>query len=80
MRKPPSSRCHLVGIGLDHEDGHARITRAEDFSILGGSEQTHERMTETVIKTVEDLSRKGKTLHNADPEELRDLVQKHAQS
>lgn len=79
-RANEQNRSHLVGVGFDHQDGHKRITRAEDFSIVGGSEETHDRLTETALKTVEDLSRKGKTLHDADHEEIRDLVLKHSQS
>jgi len=67
----------LLGVGLDHEDGHQRITKAEQFAIVGGSEATHARMTETLIKTTEDLSRKGKTVGEAEPKEIRDLLAKH---
>jgi hypothetical protein len=80
MRNNLTKRSHLLGIGLDNDDGHQRITRSEDFSVVGGSEQTHEKLTETAIKTVEDLSRKGKTLHSAAPEEIKDLIAKHLQS
>jgi hypothetical protein len=62
---------------LDATDQHKRITRGEGFSLVGGSEETHERMTETVIKTSEDLSRKGRTIADARPEELADLLRKH---
>ncbi|MEQ9824967.1 MAG: hypothetical protein ABQ298_11330 [Puniceicoccaceae bacterium] len=79
-RANQQNRSHLIGVGFDHQDGHKRITRAEDFSIVGGSEETHDRLTETALKTVEDLSRKGKTLHDADHEEIRDIVLKHSQS
>lgn len=41
--------AHLLGIGLD-SDGQKRITQAEKFSLVGGTEETHEFMTETVIK------------------------------
>ena len=68
----------LLGIGLDNEDGHKRVTRAEDFVIAGGSEETHERMTETAIKTMEDLGNRGKKLAEVDREELRDIVRRHA--
>ena len=54
-----------------------RIVRGEGFNLVGGSEDTHERMTETVIKTSEDLSRKGRTIAEAHPEELADLLRKH---
>jgi len=79
-RGNPQSKSHLLGVGLDNEDGHKRITRAEDFSIVGGSEETHDRLTETAMKTVEELSRKGKSIHTADHEEIRDIVMKHTQS
>jgi hypothetical protein len=73
--KRPSNR--LLGLGLDAVDQHKRITRGEGFSLVGGSEETHERMTETVIKTSEDLSRKGRTIADARPEELAELLRKH---
>jgi hypothetical protein len=62
---------------LDATDQHKRITRGEGFSLVGGSAETHERMTETVIKTSEDLSRKGRTIADARPEELAELLRKH---
>ena len=66
----------MLGVGLD-SDGHKRITQAERFSIVGGSEETHELMTETAMKTFEDLKRKGKDLDDASPEELSDIIRKH---
>lgn len=68
---------HLLGIGLDNSDGHKRITKADEFSIIGGSQETHERMTETVIKTVEDLQVKGKRISDAETEELAELLHKN---
>ncbi len=73
--KRPQNR--LLGLGLDGQDKHKRITRGEGFNLVGGSEDTHERMTETVIKTTEDLGRKGRTIADAHPEELADLLRKH---
>jgi hypothetical protein len=73
-KRPPN---HLLGIGLDAQDKHKRITRGEGFHLVGGSDDTHERMTETVIKASEDLSRKGRTIADAHPEELADLLRKH---
>ncbi len=71
------NKSHLLGIGLDNQDGHKRLTIAENFTLVGGSEQTHERMTEMVVKTVEDLKRKGKSLEEACPKELSDTLQKN---
>ena len=73
--KCPQNR--LLGLGLDGQDKHKRITRGEGFNLVGGSEDTHERMVETVIKTSEDLSRKGRTIADAHPEQLADLLRKH---
>ena len=67
--------AHLLGIGLDG-DGHKRVTQAEKFSLIGGTEETHELMTETVIKTFEDLKRRGKELEEASPAELSDILRK----
>lgn len=68
--------AHLLGIGLDG-DGHKRVTQAEKFSLIGGTEETHELMTETVIKTFEDLKRRGKELEDASPAELSDILRKN---
>ena len=68
------SQAHLLGLGLDCDDGHVRITKGEEFSILGGSEQTHEQMTETVCKTFEDLGERKKQLDQVEPQELADLL------
>ncbi len=73
--KRPQNR--LLGLGLDGQDKHKRITRGEGFNLVGGSEDTHERMVETVIKTSEDLSRRGRTIADAHPEQLADLLRKH---
>ncbi len=68
--------AHLLGLGLD-SDGHKRITEGEKFSLVGGTEQTHEYMTETVMKTFEDLKRKGKELEETSPQELSDIIRKN---
>jgi len=75
--KDPKVMAHLIGLGLDSSDGHKRITQAEKFSILGGSEKTHENMTETLCKTFEDLTNKGKALEETSPDELSDLISKN---
>ena len=78
--KDPKVMAHLLGLGLDCTDGHKRITQADKFSILGGSDETHGRMTETLLKTMEDLSIKGKDLNETDPEELSDIIAKNSPS
>lgn len=64
----------LLGLGLDNKDGHKRLTQGENFLMVGGSEETHERMTETAIKFNEKLARRGKSLQDLSPEEFRDMM------
>ena len=66
----------LLGVGLDNEDGHKRVTTGEQFAILGGSEETHGRMTETVVKTFEELKLRGKHLSEVERAELADIISK----
>lgn len=78
MTDPTSApSAKLLGIGLDNNDGHKRITKAERFAIVGGSSETHDRMTETVMKTFESLDRKGKQLEQVDKEELADIIREN---
>ena len=66
----------ILGVGLDNEDGHKRITTGDQFVLVGGSQDTHERMTETMVKTFEELKRRDKRLENVDPRELGDIIDK----
>lgn len=79
MARKPRQQNRLLGLGLDAKDGHKRITTGEGFNLIGGSQETHERMAETVIRTTEDLGRKGRTLTDADPREVMDLLRKHGE-
>ena len=65
----------LLGMGVDNKDGHKRVTEGDNFCLVGGSEETHDRMTETAIKFNEKLARKGKRLSDLSPEEFRDMMQ-----
>jgi hypothetical protein len=69
---PP--RAALLGVGLDNQDGHKRITTGEQFAIVGGSEETHGRLTETVVKTFEELKQRGKQLQQVEPSELVEIL------
>jgi len=78
VKKKPERRAHLLGVGLDNNDGHKRLTQAEDFSVVGGSADTHERLTETAVKTFEELKTRGKSIHNVEPQELAEIIDKTA--
>jgi hypothetical protein len=66
----------LLGIGLDNADGHKRITEAEDIILVGGSQETHEKMQDVVIYFCESLQERGKRLRDTEPQEVIDLLQK----
>ncbi len=70
----PAAVAGLLGLGLDNADGHKRITTGERFAIVGGSEETHGRMTETVVKTFEVLKTRGKQLEQVEPKELAEIL------
>ena len=75
-KKKPAPRAALLGLGLDNDDGHKCITTGEQFAILGGSEETHGRMTETLVKTFEELKTRKKQLHQIEPDELAEILHK----
>ncbi len=66
----------MLGVGLDNDDGHKRITAGEKFLIVGGSAETHERMTEAVVKTFEELKQRGTSLEKVEPKELAEILHK----
>jgi len=63
----------MLGLGLD-SDGHKRLTTGPNFLLVGGSQETHEVMTEKVIKINEKLTAKGKQLEEASHEELDEIA------
>ncbi len=75
-RKRRAAINGLVGLGLDNADGHKRITTGEQFVLFGGSDETHGRMTEMVMKTFEELKRRHKRLEQCEPQEIADLLAK----
>jgi hypothetical protein len=75
-KKPKRRSGALLGLGLDNEDGHRRITTGKQFAIYGGSAETHDRMTETIVKTFEELKQRGKHLDEIRPVELADIIKK----
>ena len=75
-KKKPATRAALLGLGLDNKDGHKRITTGEKFAIVGGSAETHDKMTETVVKTFEELKSRGKHLEQVEPKELEEILHK----
>ena len=72
--KPRAMRVEgLLGIGFDGSDGHTRITKGQDFFLVGGSSETHEKMQDFTIHLTERLKKRGKRIKDATVKELRDL-------
>ena len=63
----------ILGVGLD-SDGHKRITAGDNFALVGGTEETHQRMTEKALKINEKLKARGKQLEEVSREEFDDIA------
>ena len=68
--KSGRKRALLLGLGFDGKDGHLRVTRGENYRLIGGSRETHEVMQEKAVKFNEELSRRGKRLAEISGEEF----------
>jgi hypothetical protein len=76
MSKPPQKKKRkavILGLGLD-SDGHKRITTGENFALVGGTEETHEVMTEKAVKINEKLKARGKQLETVSRDEFDDIA------
>ena len=67
-------KAFLLGLGLDNQDGHLRLTRGENFHLVGGSEETHGTMQEKAQKFNEKLRERGRRLEDISREEFRDIA------
>jgi hypothetical protein len=72
-KKNRRGKAVMLGLGLD-SDGHKRLTTGPNFVLIGGSEETHEVMTEKVLKVNEKLAAKGKQLEDVTCEEMDDIA------
>lgn len=74
MAKPAKKRkAMILGVGLDG-DGSRRITTGPNFALVGGSEETHELMTEKAVKINEKLKQRGKHLEEVSAAEFNDIA------
>ena len=72
-KKKPQGKAVMLGLGLD-SDGHKRLTTGPNFMLMGGSQETHEVMTEKVVKINEKLKAKGKQLEQVSGEEFDEIA------
>jgi hypothetical protein len=66
----------LLGVGLDNKDEHRRITRSDEFLLIGGSKETHENMQDIAVRFWESLRSRGKSLPDTTVEEVIELLHK----
>jgi hypothetical protein len=71
--KKNHGKALLLGVGLD-SDGHKRVTTGPNFALVGGSQETHEVMTEKAIKINEKLKARGKALEDVSRSEFDDIA------
>ena len=74
LSKTKKAKALLLGVGLD-SDGHKRVTTGPNFALVGGSQETHEEMTEKAVKINEKLKARGKQLETVTHEEFDDIAQ-----
>jgi hypothetical protein len=72
-KKKRRRKAVMLGLGFD-SDGHKRLTTGPNFVLVGGTEETHELMTEQAIKINEKLAAKGKRLEYISHAEFDDLA------
>ena len=72
-KKKPRRKAWMLGVGLD-SDGHKRLTTGPNFLLAGGSEETHDVMTEKAIKINEKLAAKGKQLEEVSHDEFDEIA------
>ncbi len=70
------SKARLLGLGLDKDSDseQVRVTRAENYLLLGGSRDTHESMQEKCVKFNEKLGERGKNLEDLEKQEFLDIA------
>ncbi len=67
-------KAQILGLGLDNTDGKVRVTRAENFHLVGGSQETHEVMQEKCVKFNEKLDSRSKQLEQLERQEFLDIA------
>ena len=67
-------RAVLVGLGDDDAEAPRRIINGEQCLVLGGSEQAHAELLETMLRLEAELERRGKGLGEVSPADLADIA------
>ena len=68
------NKAMLLGVGTDCDDEQVRVTKSENFLLVGGSHDTHGGMQDKCIKFNEMLGSRGKRLEELERQELIDVA------
>jgi len=71
----PLNIAGLVGLGFDARPDEKRVTRGENFLLVGGSRETHERMVETVLTFKELVDKRGKRIKDVSARDLGEITE-----
>ncbi len=69
-------RAAIIGLGLDGPLRPLRIVQGEECYLLGGSDETHAAMLETMLRLQAELERREQTLGDVEPEDLAEIAQR----
>lgn len=64
----------LLGVGFDHQDGHVRITQANNYKILMGSHDSHSELQKICCEIEKAVHSSGRKLSDYTPEEFMELM------
>ncbi len=72
--EPRRRRAAIIGVGLDGPLRPHRISTGEECLLIGGSEQTHAHLLETMLRLEAELERLDASLGDLDPLQLAELA------
>ncbi len=71
---PRRLRAAIIGFGLDGIDDQQRISTGDQCILVGGSEETHAEMLETMLRLDSELERMGLALADVTPSDLAEIA------
>ena len=73
--RPRRLRAAIIGFGLDgRADSQHRLSTGDQCVLVGGSEETHAEMLETMLRLESELERRGQRLGELNPDELAEIA------
>jgi hypothetical protein len=67
-------RAKIIGFGLDGSEPPCRVLNGDLCLLLGGSDETHAEMLETILRLEAELERLGQHLGELPPEKLAEIA------